>query len=36
VLGQVAEMEREFIRERTRDAFARLKVQGKHVGWPPK
>jgi DNA invertase Pin-like site-specific DNA recombinase len=36
VLGWATEMEREFIRERTRDAFARLKAQGKHVGWPPK
>jgi putative DNA-invertase from lambdoid prophage Rac len=31
-----AEMEREFIRERTREAIARLKAQGKHVGRSPK
>jgi DNA invertase Pin-like site-specific DNA recombinase len=36
VLGWAAEMEREFIRERTREALARLKAQGKHVGRPPK
>jgi DNA invertase Pin-like site-specific DNA recombinase len=36
VLGWAAGMEREFIRERTRDAFARLKAQGKHVGRSPK
>jgi DNA invertase Pin-like site-specific DNA recombinase len=36
VLGWAAEMEREFIRERTREAIARLKAQGKHVGRPPK
>jgi DNA invertase Pin-like site-specific DNA recombinase len=31
-----AEMEREFIRERTREAIARLKAQEKPVGRPPK
>ncbi len=36
ILGWAAEMEREFIRERTREAIARLKAQGKHVGMPPK
>jgi len=36
VLGWAAEMEREFIRERTREAVARLKAQGKAVGRPPK
>jgi DNA invertase Pin-like site-specific DNA recombinase len=36
VLGWAAEMEREFIRERTREALARLKAQGKHIGRPPK
>jgi DNA invertase Pin-like site-specific DNA recombinase len=36
VLGWAAEMEREFIRERTREALARLKAQGKQVGRPPK
>jgi DNA invertase Pin-like site-specific DNA recombinase len=36
VLGWAAEMEREFIRERTREALARLKAQGKAVGRPPK
>jgi DNA invertase Pin-like site-specific DNA recombinase len=36
ILGWAAEMEREFIRERTREALARLKAQGKHVGRPPK
>jgi len=36
VLGWAAEMEREFIRERTREALARLKAQGKYVGRPPK
>jgi DNA invertase Pin-like site-specific DNA recombinase len=29
-------MEREFIRERTREALARLKAQGRPVGRPPK
>jgi DNA invertase Pin-like site-specific DNA recombinase len=36
VLGWAAEMEREFIRERTREAIARLKAQGRNVGRPPK
>jgi len=36
VLGWAAEMEREFIRERTREALRRLKAQGKRVGRPPK
>jgi len=36
ILGWAAEMEREFVRERTREALARLKAQGKHVGRPPK
>jgi Site-specific recombinases, DNA invertase Pin homologs len=36
VLGWAAEIERKFIRERTREAIARLKAQGKHVGRPPK
>ena len=36
ILGWAAEMEREFIRERTREALARLKAQGKPVGRPPK
>ena len=36
VPGWAAEMEREFIRERTRVAIARLKAQGKHVGRPLK
>jgi DNA invertase Pin-like site-specific DNA recombinase len=36
ILGWAAEMEREFIRERTREALARLKAQGKLVGRPPK
>jgi DNA invertase Pin-like site-specific DNA recombinase len=36
VYKRAAEMEREFIRERTREALARLKAQGKPVGRPPK
>jgi Site-specific recombinases, DNA invertase Pin homologs len=36
MLGWAAEMEREFIQERTREALASLKAQGKHVGRPPK
>ncbi len=36
VLGWAAEMEREFIRERTREALARLKAQGKQIGRSPK
>jgi len=36
ILGWAAEMEREFIRERTREALRRLKAQGKRIGRPPK
>ena len=36
ILGWTAEMERELIRTRTREALARLKAQGKHVGRPAK
>jgi DNA invertase Pin-like site-specific DNA recombinase len=36
VYKRAAEMERELIRERTREALMRLKAQGKHVGRPPK
>ena len=36
VLGWAGEMEREFIRERTREALRRLKAQGKRIGRPPK
>lgn len=36
VLGWAGEMEREFIRERTREALRRLKALGKRVGRPPK
>jgi DNA invertase Pin-like site-specific DNA recombinase len=36
MLGWAAEMEREFIRERTREALMRLKAQGKPIGRPPK
>ena len=36
ILGWAAEMEREFIRLRTREALERLKAQGKRVGRPPK
>ena len=36
VLSWAAEMEREFIRERTREALARLKAEGKRIGRPPK
>ena len=36
VLGWAAEMEREFIRERTREALRRLKAMGKRIGRPPK
>ena len=36
VLGWAGEMEREFIRARTREALLRLKAQGKHVGRPRK
>jgi len=35
VLSIVAEMERAFIRERTKIAIARAKAQGKRVGRPP-
>ena len=36
VLGWAAEMEREFIRERTREALRRIKAQGKPIGRPRK
>jgi len=36
ILGWAAEMEREFIRERTREALRRLKAEGKRIGRPPK
>jgi len=36
VLGWAAEMEREFIRARTREALRRLKAQGKQIGRPRK
>ncbi|MCS7105571.1 MAG: recombinase family protein [Thermofilaceae archaeon] len=36
VLGWAGEMEREFIRERTREALKRAKMQGKKVGRPRK
>ena len=36
VLGWAGEMEREFIRARTREALARLKAQGKQLGRPRK
>jgi len=36
VLGWAAEMEREFIKQRTKEALERLRAQGKHVGRPPK
>jgi len=36
ILGWAAEMEREMIRSRTREALARLKAQGKRLGRPPK
>jgi len=35
LLGIAAEMERAFIRERTRAGMKRAKEQGKHVGRPP-
>lgn len=35
VLGWAGEMEREFIRARTKEALARLKAQGKRLGRPP-
>ena len=34
-LGWAGEMEREFIRMRTKEALARLKAEGKHIGRPP-
>jgi len=36
VLGWAGEMEREFIKERTREALKRVKAQGKRIGRPPK
>jgi DNA invertase Pin-like site-specific DNA recombinase len=36
ILGWAGEMEREFIKERTKEALARLKAEGKHVGRPSK
>jgi len=36
ILGWAAEMEREFIRLRTREALERLRAMGKRVGRPPK
>ncbi len=36
ILGWAGEMEREFIRERTREALARLRAEGKRIGRPPK
>jgi len=36
ILGWAAEMEREFIRQRTREALERLRAMGKRVGRPPK
>lgn len=36
VLGAVAELELELIRERTKDGLARAKAQGKRIGRPPK
>ena len=36
ILGWAAEMEREFIRLRTREALERLRSMGKRVGRPPK
>ena len=36
ILGWASEVEREFIRERTRLALARLKAQGKRIGRPRK
>jgi len=35
-LGWSAEMEREFIRSRTKEVLARIKAQGKRLGRPPK
>jgi len=36
ILGWAGEMEREFVRERTREALARLRAQGIKLGRPPK
>ena len=36
VLGAVAELELELIRERTKDGLARARAQGKRLGRPPK
>jgi len=36
VLGWAAEMEREFVRERTREVLRRLKAMGKRIGRPAK
>ena len=36
ILGWAGEMEREFVRERTREALARLKARGVRLGRPPK
>jgi len=36
VLGWASEMEREFVRSRTKEALARLKAQGKQLGRPRK
>lgn len=36
VLGAVAELELDLIRERTKDGLARAKAQGKRLGRPPK
>jgi len=36
ILGWAAEMEREFIRQRTREALERLRAMGKRIGRPPK
>jgi len=36
VLGAVAELELDLIRERTRDGLARARAQGKRLGRPPK
>jgi DNA invertase Pin-like site-specific DNA recombinase len=36
ILGWTADMERELIRARTKEALARVKAQGKRLGRPPK
>jgi len=36
ILGWAGEMEREFVKERTREALARLRAQGIKLGRPPK